>query len=290
MADSRTRTASSLALVRNVVAVARKYQLSVISAGLAYHAFNALVPLIILLLVGMSLVDALEPLLRAVEAATELEGVLTHDAILVTGTTDTNIMRAGTLAFVILLWSGARLFRAVNSAFAEIYGARKTQSSVANAATVTLVTAVNAALLTATVALGVTLVSVVGVSRSVFVGGAVATAASSVLLASLLFAVFFPMYYLFPPAGVSAGEVLPGALFASLSWTVLSLGFRIYVSTAESVALFGIAGAVLLVLTWVYFGGLCLLLGAALNAVLAGRVDPDDGWEPMRDIAPTEIS
>ncbi|ELY95870.1 hypothetical protein [Natrialba taiwanensis] len=86
---------------------------SAISAGFAYHAFNALVPLLILLLVGMSLVDALEPLLRAVEAATELEDVLTHDAILVTGTTDTNIVRAGTLVFVILLWSGVRLFRAL---------------------------------------------------------------------------------------------------------------------------------------------------------------------------------
>ncbi|ELZ04667.1 ribonuclease BN [Natrialba aegyptia DSM 13077] len=173
---------------------------------LAYHAFNALIPLLILLLVGMSLVDTFEPLLRAVEAATELEGVLTQDALLVTGTTDTNIVRAGTLAFVILLWSGARLFRAVNSAFAEIYGARKTQSSVANAATVPLVTAVNAALLTATVALGVTLDSVVDVSLSVFVGGTVATAASSVLLAFLLLVVFFPMYYLFPPAGVSARD------------------------------------------------------------------------------------
>lgn len=148
---------------------------SAISAGLAYHAFNALVPLLILLLVGMSLVDALEPLLRAVEAATELEGVLTHNALLVTRSSDTNIVRVRTLVFVILLWSGVRLFRAVNSAFAEIY--RRSRPS--------------------------------------------------------------------------ASGLDPKA---------------------------------------VHFGGLCLLLGAAFNAVLAGCVDPDDGWEPMRDIPPTEIS
>ncbi|ELZ05337.1 ribonuclease BN [Natrialba chahannaoensis JCM 10990] len=277
------------ALARSVAAVARKRQISVTAAGLAYHAFNTLVPLVILLLVGMTLVDALEPLLEMIEEAAGLEGMLTSDASEVAGDAGVDLARAGVLALAILLWSAARLFQAVNSAFTGIYGSRKDQSYVGSAMTVTIVTVLNTALLTVTVALGVALVSVVGVSVSVFVGGVAATLVSSIVLLGLLTVLFFPMYYLFPQADVSAREVLPGTAFAALSWTVLALGFRLYVATSESIALFGIAGAVLLILTWVYFGGCCLLLGAILNAVRAGRVDPDEEWEPVQDAVPADV-
>ena len=290
--DSGTNTstsasagASRLALVRDVAAVARERQISVKSAGLAYHAFNTLVPLVILLLVGVTLVDSLEPLLSSLESATGLDGAVT-DGGLEDATADGNVARtrAALLALFILLWSAVRLFQAVNSAFTDVYGSRRNESYVDAAATVTLVTALYVVLVTATLSVGVALVGVVGVSLSVLIGGFWATAASSALLAALLVAVFLPMYYLFPQPDVSIGEVLPGTVFAALSWTGLAVGFRIYVATSESVALFGVAGAVLLILTWVYLGGLCLLFGAVLNAVLADYVDPEEGWVPMREV------
>lgn len=274
-----------VALARDVAAVARERQISVKSAGLAYHAFNTLVPLVILLLVGITLVDALEPLVETLEGATGLDGAVTDNGLeRVTGNGGGDLLRAGVLALVILLWSAARLFQAVNSAFSDVYGSRKDQSYVENAAAVTLVTIVNAVFVTATFAVGVALVSVVGVSLSVLVGGVWAITVSSVLLAILLCVVFLPMYYVFPQPDVSIAEVVPGTVVAALSWTVLAIGFRIYVATSESIALFGIAGAILLILTWVYLGGLCLLLGAVLNAVLADRVEPEEGWVPMREV------
>lgn len=279
MADSSLRS-----LATDVAAVARERQLSVKSAGLAYHGFNTLVPLVILALVAVTLVDALEPLVAAIETATGLEGVVTDGGLEEFVGTGVDRTRAAILAVVILLWSAVRLFQAVNSAFTDVYGSRKDQSYVDTAATVSLVTGLNVALVTGTVAVAVVLVSVVGISLSVLIGGLLATAASAVLLAILLVVVFLPMYYLFPQADVSIGEVLPGTVFAALSWTVLAVSFRLYLATSESVALFGIAGAVLIVLTWVYFGGLCLLVGAVLNAVLADRVDPEDGWVPMREV------
>ncbi len=213
MADSGLVT-----LVRDVTAVARERQITVKSAGLAYHAFNTLVPLVILLLVGITLLDALEPLVRALESATGLEGAVTDDGLeSVTGNGGGNLVRAGILALVILLWSAVRLFQAVNSAFTDVYGARKDQSYVENAVTVTIVTIVNAALVTATLAVGVTLVGVLGVSLSILVGGVRAVVVSSLLLALLLTGLFLPMYYLFPQPDVSIGEVLPGTVFAALS-------------------------------------------------------------------------
>ncbi|MWV39851.1 YihY/virulence factor BrkB family protein [Natrialba sp. INN-245] len=279
MADS-----SPLALVRDVIAVARERQISVKSAGLAYHAFNTLVPLVVLLLVGASLLDSLDPLIESLEAASGLEGMVTDGGTDEVAGAGVDRTRAAVLALVILVWSATRLFQAVNSAFTGVYGSRRSESYANTAVTVTLVTAFGVAFVTTTIAVGIALVSVVGVSLSVLVGGPVATVASAAVLAVLLTLVFVPMYYLFPQSDVSVGEVLPGTVLASLSWTVLAVGFRIYVATSESVALFGIAGAVLLVLTWVYFGGFCLLLGSVLNAVLAGRVDPEEEWVPMQEL------
>ncbi len=281
MADS---SRSYVELVRDVTAVARERQISVKSAGLAYHGFNTLVPLVILALVAITLVDALEPLVVALESATGLEGAVTDGGLEEVAGSAGDRLRAAILAFLILLWSAVRLFQAVNSAFTDVYGSRMQESYVNTAAMVTLVTALDVVLVTLTVAVGVVLVSVVGISLSVFLGGVAATAATAALLAALLTAVFLPMYYLFPQVDVSVTEVLPGTVFAALSWTTLAVGFRLYVATSESVDLFGIAGAVLIILTWVYFGGLCLLLGAVLNAVLADRVNPEDGWVPMREV------
>ncbi|THE63498.1 hypothetical protein D8Y22_16845 [Salinadaptatus halalkaliphilus] len=168
MIDSRL-----LAFVRDVAAVARERQISVKSAGLAYHGFNTLVPLAILALVAVTLADALEPLLSAIESAAGLEGTLTDGGL--EGATGVDRTGAAILAVVIFAWSAVRLFQAVNSAFTDVYGGRKQQSYVDTATTVTVVTLLEGLLVTATVVVGVVLVGVIGVSISVIVGGVVAT-------------------------------------------------------------------------------------------------------------------
>ena len=276
-------------LLYDVVAVARERQVGITAAGLAYHGFNTLVPLGILLLVGVTLIDGLEVVLAGVETATGLDAAVSRDALdSATGDGGSDRLRAAVLALGILLWSAVRLFRAVNGAFTDVYGSRAEQSPVSATLTASLITAVNVVLVTLTVAVGVMLVSVVGVSLSLLVDGLTGTTAGSIVLAGLLAAIFLPMYFLFPEADVSVREVLPGTAFAAASWTVLAVGFRIYVGTTESVALFGVAGAVLLILTWVYFGGLCLVLGAVLNAVLGERVEPGDEWVPAGRSLPSD--
>jgi membrane protein len=54
----------------------------------------------------------------------------------------------------------------------------------------------------------------------------------------------------------------------------------VYAGVSRSVDLYGVVGGLLLLLTWLYVGGLALLLGVVVNAVLAGRVDPDTVWRP----------
>ncbi|WP_255168560.1 YihY/virulence factor BrkB family protein [Natrononativus amylolyticus] len=275
----RSRLAS---LVHDMIAVSRERQLSVKSAGLAYHAFNTLVPLVILALVAVTATDSLEVVFDTFETATGLDTAATQSALEDVIGDGGGRLGAAVLALVIFLWSAVRMFQATNSAFTGVYGSRKRQSY--------LTSIVNVALLTLTVTLAIVLVAVVGVSLSLVVEGIWWRLISPLLLLALLVGAFLPTYYLFPEADVSVREVLPGTVFTAITWTALAVSFRLYIVISDSVELFGIAGGVLIVLTWVYLGGLCVLTGAVLNAVLAGRVDPDDGWVPVVDAVSSDAA
>jgi membrane protein len=65
---------------------------------------------------------------------------------------------------------------------------------------------------------------------------------------------------------------LPGAVLATVSWSVLSIGFRVYLSLAGAGnEVLGTLGGALIVLLWLYLLGVGLLLGGELNSVLARR-------------------
>lgn len=265
----------AVALARDVIAVARERGLTVTAAGLAYYAFNTLVPLVILAIVGASIVDAFDVVFTALEWATGLEAENTRGVIDDAIGEGGGRGRAAVLAIVILLWSAVRTFRAVNRAFTDIYG------SGANGAPLSV--AADVLLTVATFAVALVLVATVGISLSFTIDGFAWMVLSPFLLAALLFGAFLPMYYLFSGPVTSIREVVPGTAFAAVTWAFSALFFRLYAVTSESVALFGIAGGLLLLLTWMYVGGLLVLLGATVNAVLADRVEAEPEWVPLRD-------
>ncbi|WP_101294563.1 YihY/virulence factor BrkB family protein [Halegenticoccus soli] len=264
-------------VLKAVAAVARERQVTLTAAGLAYHAFNALIPLALLLVVGVSVFEQVDRLMHLLEVVAGVDPARAGSSFRRATATTTGRARAAAIAVVILTWSAARMFHAVNTSFSEVYGTRKRRSAGRKA--------VDSAITLATVALAVGLLGVVGVSLSfVFDGVAWAVLSLPLLFLALLF-VFVPMYYLFPGKRVTLREALPGALLSAAAWTVSGLGFRLYARTSESVQLYGVAGGALLLLTWLYLGGLALLLGGVLNAVLADRVEADYDWLPSPDVS-----
>lgn len=256
-----------------VTAVARENQLTTVAAGLAYYAFNSLIPLVLLVVVGVAVTSELDAFARLVSIVSGVDIAMIEPVVQdVVGST-TGRRRAAVLAAAILLWSSIRMFQAVNDAFGEVYETRKRQSS--------LRAVFDTVLIFVTVAVALGLLAAVGVVVSLVVTGPAWGVVSVFLLFVSLFGVFLPMYYHFPGVAVTLRESIPGAVFSAAAWSLSSLGFRLYVVTSESVQLYGLVGVVLLLLTWIYLGSLALLLGVVLNAVLAGRVDVDYEWLPV---------
>ena len=253
---------SELAFVRRVARVSREEQVTLLAAGVAFYAFVSLIPLALL---GFAIVTFVggDELARFVTDAAD--DVLTPSAQAVleqTLTEDAGRGGATVVGAIGLVWAGSRVLRGLDRAFSVVYGTAATKSLVGQFR--------DGAIVLGAVILG--LAAIGGVEAIV---GATATGVLALLGPVFLFVtllvVFLPLYVVFPDAGVEAAEALPGAALAALGWTILSRTFSLYTAFAGTYAFYGALGGVFLVLTWLYFGSIVVVLGAVLNAVLAGR-------------------
>lgn len=90
-----------------------------------------------------------------------------------------------------------------------------------------------------------------------------------VTLFVLLF-VFTLVYYMVPNAQVKVKFVLPGAIFATIGWVLLSQAFAIYVRYFSGRTLsYGSVGIFIVLMLWLNGSGIVLTLGAVINASIA---------------------
>ena len=242
--------------------MARAHQLPFLAAAIAYYTFVSVVPLLI---VGFAVTSALagEALANRIvmavgeflttEASSLLESALLGDS-----------GRGGVTAIglLVLLWSGLRVFRGIDIAFSNIYDAEETKPLTRQLRDAVVV------LGGIGLAIGATAVVAAFLRLSnTPMSGLLGTLGMFVVLPVVL----LPLYYVFPSRPVTVTEALPGAVFAGGGWTILGTAFGVYASVAGSYELYGVLGGVLLLLVWFYFAGLVLLVGAALNVVIADR-------------------
>ncbi|WP_321169944.1 YihY/virulence factor BrkB family protein [Halobaculum sp. CBA1158] len=268
------RARAAVAFGRRVAARTSDQDVTFLAAGVAYYGFVSLLPAAVLALVVAVTVGG-QQLADALIAASA--GVLTEtgQAVLVDALVDGGGRGSATLVSLPLtLWGALKVFRGLDIAFSKVYGIDDTADIVDQLVDSVVVTA----------SIGASLLAMVGLGAAVAaldVGG-VAAVAGVLALPLVLTVAFLPMYYVFPDVPVSVPEILPGAVFAGVGWTVLQAAFQAYVGLQSGgdggTALYGAVGAVLLLVTFLYFGATLVLVGAVVNAVAAeGRVGDADG-------------
>ena len=264
-----TRLTGGLSVARTVAREVRERDATLLAASIAYYTFVSLLPSLVLTAVVATALGG--PTLRA--SVIDLAGryLLPAGRTLVGDALANTTGRGGitVVGFGLLTWSSLKLFRGVDTAFAHVYGteSRGFLGSVRAGATVL-------------VAVGVGALGGLGLVAAITVFGASwVTLLGPVLFATVLAVVLFPVYYLTPSVDVSAREAIPGTIVGAVGWTLLVTGFALYAAVATTdgqLALYGVLGAVLLLVTWFYLAGLVLLLGATVNAVLGGRIAAPD--------------
>ncbi|MFC6719142.1 YhjD/YihY/BrkB family envelope integrity protein [Natrialbaceae archaeon GCM10025810] len=253
----------SFRVARRVKRVVVLEQVTLLSAAVAYYGFVSLVPLG-LLTVALATATVGEELIAA-QLTASADELLTPTAqeLIVEAIGDNSGRRGATVVGILgLLWGSSRIFRGLDRAFSEIYGTVATKSFVDTMWDVLVVVTA--------IVLGL---AILAVFETVIVVAPIpgVTVLGPVFVLLGLVVVFLPLYTVFPGPEIDVREALPGTLVAAVGWFALSRAFALYATFAGDYVFYGALGAVLLVLAWLYVASLVILLGATLNAVIAGR-------------------
>lgn len=263
----------AMATAREVVGEIRENHLTFMAGSVAHSAFLSLLPLLLLVLV-IAVAVGNDVLARRITEMAQAhlspagEG-LVFDALV----NASERAGASVVGVVSLVWGMLRIFRGLNTAFDQLYAAG--EASFVGQIVDGLV-----AFLAVTVA-------IVGTGAATALLGLVehpvATALNPVMLVGGLAAAFYPMYYLFPEPDLALREAVPGTIVAAVGWALLEVAFGVYVGLVETVSTYGLLGAVIVLLIWLYLGAFLLLAGATVNVVLAGRHRDGDGDSEGRE-------
>lgn len=255
--------ARTVEVLRRALGRSREAGVAFTAAGVAYYALVALLPLLVLVFLALATLRGETVARRLVLGAGELLSPtgrrLLREAVLsATGRVET----AG-LGVAVLLWGGVRLFRALDTAFAQVYGTGG-ESTLAGE------------LRDAAVALGAVVLAATAVAAGGAVLGSVADGSGllGVLLRTVvrllvLVVLLVPLYYVLPEPSVGVPEVLPGAVVAAGGWLLLRVAFDTYVGLAGGNALYGAFAGLVLFVSLLYVASLVVLVGATVNAVVA---------------------
>lgn len=254
--------------VRAIGSTAMDRQITFLAASVAYYAFVSLIPALLLLVVVATTVGG--------EAFASQLLDLTQGFITPAGQEmiETAVVSAAgrggatIVGIAVLGWGTLKVFRALHTAFATVYGQREELSFLGQFR--------DASIAVVAIGLGVASMLAIGTAVAIAPLGALTPIVGAILLPALLTVVLLPIYRQFPSPPIPFRRALPGAAFAAIGWAFLQAGFQLYAANAAQFQVYGVIGGVLLLVTWLYVAAILLILGAVINAVLSGDRSPEE--------------
>ncbi len=257
----RDRLRAAVSVVRPVVDLIRDRNLTYLAAGIAYYAFVSIIPLMLLAVAIASFVGGEAMADRVANTLSQQLSPSGQNLIREALANTAGRGVASVIGFLTLTWSSLRLFRGIDQAFDEVY-LDTVETSLPEQIR-------NALIVVIGIALAIALVVASGIVLSVLpVEVPFVDLFGTLVLLVVLVAAFLPIYYVLPPLEMTLRGAIPGAAFAAVGWVLLQVGFRIYATHAGQYAAYGVIGAALLFVTWLYFASIVVLVGAAINAVV----------------------
>ncbi|MCM3139720.1 YhjD/YihY/BrkB family envelope integrity protein [Bacillus safensis] len=246
------------------------------SAELAYFFLLSLFPFLIFVLTLVGYLPLTSKDVLSVISGYAPEGALSMIESIAEETL--NSRNGGLLSFGIIaaLWSASNGINAVVRAFNHAYEVEENRSFILVRLTSIILTI--AMVLTIIFAL---MLPVFGKELGLFVAKLVGqsdafltiwTAMRWIISPLILLIVFTALYFFAPNIRLKLKFVLPGAIFASIGWILVSMLFSFYVGEfANYSAMYGSIGGIIILMIWFYLTGIMIILGGELNALLHKR-------------------
>ncbi len=249
--------------------IIKKYEIMQTASGIAYYFTLAIFPFLMFLaaLVGILQFpeDALKNLIEPLFAKKVTQTVLSYYAYLKSVTSISSLL----FGFGFSLYSASRAVNALIYGINKVYHTQKIRPyAISLLYSVLFTVGIGGVLLMTMLVISAAgdLFSVLGLMNADALPMSGNAGLVYLLAAFAACVILTVLYCLAPVGGVRLRYALPGALLCLAGLHIISMGVSIYVriSTRFSV-LYGSIGAVILLLLWLYFFGVCVLAGALLN-------------------------
>lgn len=267
------------------------------AGSMAYFGLLSLFQLLVLGVVVATLIlgegEARRFVVEQVQAGSPLDGET------IGGVIDAVIeSRGGMTIFSIafLLWGALGLFSAMSTGIARVFETAPPRGFVQDKLVGLLLMGLTGALAVASLAIGIVTgiiqEAASGALRDNPGGAAAVYLIGLVVPIVLIFIAFWFIYRAVPNRRMSWAEVLPGALVATLLWTVLRYGFTFYATNiANYESAFGPISTGVTLLVFIYFASIVVLIGAefaranAMDAEMAEITAADPRFLPVPQLA-----
>ncbi|WIF94165.1 YihY/virulence factor BrkB family protein [Caminicella sporogenes] len=89
-----------------------------------------------------------------------------------------------------------------------------------------------------------------------------------IIIISILILVLGSLYYIAPNKKIKLIEIIPGTLFATFGWIIISIGFSFFVNNFKNFTIvYGSLAAVIVLMIWLYLSAIILMLGGEINSI-----------------------
>lgn len=248
--------------------------IGLVSAGVAFYGFLALVPMLGAVVLCYGIIAEQQTVVENIE---KLASILPADAANLIGAQLMNVVKTSTgkKGLGLALALGFALFGARNGAGALISALNIAYGQIEDRGFVRLSLLALAMTGLAVVAAVAAMSTIVALGRfeSLLTGASSFAAIVSKILSYALLAgagaAAAGTLYRFGPARQNASWqwLTPGSAFSAVAWLLLTLGFETYVANfGHYNVIYGSLGAVVVLLIWLYLSTYILLLGAELNS------------------------
>lgn len=245
-----------------------------LASQLAYSLIFSFFPFIIFLMtfVGFSpitsrdVIEGLKPILP--NSAVELVKNTIVEVV------DTKHGHLLSLSLIVTIWSASAGFNAVIRGLNKAYSEREKRSllkvqliAVLCTFALTFIIILTFLLLVLGEIIGNTLASRLGVF---YIFTVIWNKLRYLIMIIAAIFIFAALYRYTPCRRLTWKEVIPGAIFSTITLIMVSLGFAYYVNNfANYSKIYGSIGTVIVLLTWLFMLSIILLMGGELNATLA---------------------
>lgn len=258
------------------------------AGSMAYFAVLSLFQLLVLAVVIGSFVlgegTARDFVVEQVEAGSPLEGEVIGEVI------DAIIESRGGMSLIsvaFLLWGALGLFSALSNGISRVFENAPPRGFLREKLLGLLMMGLTGVLALASLAIGIVTGVLQEVARDVLErvpgGGVGVWLIGLIAPIILIFVAFWVIYRVVPNRKVSWRGVLPGALAATVLWTVLRFGFTYYATNiANYDSAFGPISTGITLLVFLYFASIIVLLGAefARASALDGEIGRIQAADP----------